>query len=247
MPSLGFCSTRKTSCHRVETARAIAHPTTPPPIITMLAWSINRSYPRKLAMRIDFVEEWFAFRKPRLRPIMHRIHRVPLFLVMIAPQRRSAVHPILIQRIEENVKRRQLLLVVVVIARNTRKRLEASLLRRFPAPHHLNNRVPAGNFDVFFAFARRARRAHLIVHTASRPNNRRITHASWNFPSQPRRRSRRRNISSLIHRHAWDRSCRRMRNYALRIRNLLFVMIENRRNVFFPFRAIDPRPPVHRR
>src|SRR5258708_25652579 len=44
MPSFGNCSTRKTSCQRPETARAMAQPTTPPPIIRMLAWSMHSEY-----------------------------------------------------------------------------------------------------------------------------------------------------------------------------------------------------------
>src|SRR5580704_11530744 len=123
MPSLGFCSTRKTSSHRLETARAIAQPTTPPPIIRMFAWSINPFYPRTLSVRIDFVEEWFAFRQTRLRSIVHSINRVLRLLVVIAPQRSRPVHSIFIQRIEENVKRRELFLVIVVVVRDARQRL----------------------------------------------------------------------------------------------------------------------------
>src|ERR1700687_1596346 len=41
MPSLGFCSTRKTSWERWETAWAMAQPITPPPMIRMLAWSMG--------------------------------------------------------------------------------------------------------------------------------------------------------------------------------------------------------------
>src|SRR5580700_8913038 len=106
MPSLGYCSTRKTSCQRAETARAMAHPTTPPPIIKMLAWSMDLFYAPTLSVRIDFVEKRFAFGKSRLRSVVHRINRVPLFLVMIAPQRSRTGHPVFIQRIKENVKRR---------------------------------------------------------------------------------------------------------------------------------------------
>src|ERR1700691_1527990 len=39
MPSRGICSTRNTSLQRRETARATAHPTTPPPMIKMFARS----------------------------------------------------------------------------------------------------------------------------------------------------------------------------------------------------------------
>src|SRR5208282_3573685 len=106
IPSLGFCSTRKTSPHRAETARAIAQPTTPPPIIRMFAWSMNLFYSLALSIRIDFVEERFALGKSRLRPVVNRVNRVPLFRVMVAPQRSRAVHAVLIQRIKENLKRR---------------------------------------------------------------------------------------------------------------------------------------------
>src|SRR5271163_324185 len=145
IPSLGFCSTRKTSSQRAETARAIAQPTTPPPTIRMFAWSMNLFYPRALSMCIDFVEEGLTFRQPRLRSIMHGINGVPLFFVVVAPQRSRAVHPVLIQRIKENVKRREFCLVVVVVVRDARQRFETSLLGRFSQPHHLYNRVPAAD------------------------------------------------------------------------------------------------------
>src|SRR6266403_989520 len=154
MPSFGNCSTRKTSCHFFETASAIAHPITPPPMIRIFAWSINPFFPCALSVSIDFIEKRFAFNEPRLRAVMHRVHRVLLFLVVIAPKRCRTVHAVLVQRVEENVKRRELLLVAVVIAGDARQRFKARLLGRFPAPHHFNNRVPAGNLDVFLAFPR---------------------------------------------------------------------------------------------
>ena len=40
MPSLGNCSTKNTSCQRRDTACATAQPTTPPPMIRILARSI---------------------------------------------------------------------------------------------------------------------------------------------------------------------------------------------------------------
>src|SRR4029077_13560011 len=159
MPSLGFCSTRKTSCQRAETARAIAQPTTPPPMIRMLAWSMNLFYPRALSVGIDLVEERLALRKPRLRAVMDGINRVLLFLIMIAPQRGRAVRAVFIQRVKENVKRRELFLVVIVIVCDQRQRFETRFFGRFPASHHLDDGVPARNLDIFFAFARRARRA----------------------------------------------------------------------------------------
>src|SRR5229473_515491 len=44
MPSFGNCSTRKTSCQRFDMALAMAQPITPPPMIRMLAWSMNSEY-----------------------------------------------------------------------------------------------------------------------------------------------------------------------------------------------------------
>src|SRR5207344_1863505 len=119
----------KTSSQRAETARAMAHPTTPPPIISMFAWSITLFYPRLLSIRIDFVEKWFALGKARLRSVMNRVNRVSLLRIMIAPKRRRSVRSIFVQRVKENVKCRQLFLVVVVVSRDARQRLQASLFR----------------------------------------------------------------------------------------------------------------------
>src|ERR1700683_2216647 len=43
MPSLGRASSRKMSAVVAESSQAIAHPTTPPPMITTLVWSISFS------------------------------------------------------------------------------------------------------------------------------------------------------------------------------------------------------------
>src|SRR5229473_717646 len=144
MPSLGNCSTRKTSCQRFETALAM-----PQPMIRMLAWSMNSFYPCALFMNIDFIEKRFAFDEARLRAIVNRIHRVLFFLVMIAPERGRAVDTVFVQRVEKNVKGREFLLVVVVISGDASKRLKTRLLRRLPVAHHFNDGVPAGNLDVF--------------------------------------------------------------------------------------------------
>src|SRR5271170_2913526 len=172
IPSLGFCSTRKTSSHRAETARAIAQPTTPPPMIRMFASSIAPFYPRKLSMRIDFVEERFAFRQPHLRAIVHCIHGVSRFLVMVAPQRCCSMHAVLIQCIKENVKRRELFLVVVVVVRDARQRLKTGILRRLSQPHHFDNSVSAADLDIFFALPGRAGSTDFIVHKAPCSDNR---------------------------------------------------------------------------
>src|SRR5690348_548471 len=118
IPSFGFCSTRKTSCQRAETALAIAQPTTPPPMIRILAWSMNLFYPGPLPVDIDFIEERFAFGKPRFRPVVHRVYGMLLFFIMVSPERCRSVRSILIQRIKENMERREFFLVVVVIVRD---------------------------------------------------------------------------------------------------------------------------------
>src|SRR5216684_3651447 len=167
IPSFGYCSTRNTSCQRFETALAIAQPITPPPIIRMLAWSINPFYSCALFMDIDFIEKRFAFDEARLCAVVNRIHRVLLFLVMIAPERGRAMEAIFVQSVEKNVKGREFSLVVFVVARDARHRFEARVGRRFALAHHFDNGVPAGNLDVFLALASRTRRAHFIVHAAT--------------------------------------------------------------------------------
>jgi hypothetical protein len=84
-------------------------------------------------MRIDFVEKRFALGKPRQRSVVHRIDRVLSFLVMVSPQRSRPVHPILIQCIKENMKRRKFLLVVVVIARDAQALRDKPPRAIFPA------------------------------------------------------------------------------------------------------------------
>src|SRR6266851_1734883 len=172
IPSLGNCSTRKTSCQRLETALAMAQPITPPPIIRMLAWSINPFYSCALFMDINFIEKRFAFDEARLRAIVNRIHRVLFFLVMIAPERGRAVDTVFVQRVEKNVKGREFSLVVFVVARDARHRFEARVCRRFALAHHFDDGMATGNLDVFLALARRTRRAHFIVHAATCANDR---------------------------------------------------------------------------
>src|SRR5271163_820150 len=247
MPSLGFCSTRKTSPHRAETARAIAQPTTPPPMMSMLAWSMIPFYPRVLSMRINFVEVGFAFDKARLRPVVNRINRMPFFFVMILPKRSSSMLAVFIQRVKENVKGRKFLLVAVVVVRDARERLKACILGRLSAPHHFHNRVPARDLDVLLAFSGRARGSHFVVHKAARANNGRIAHASWNLPRQSTRGGRRGDVSFFVHGHAGYRPRRRMRNRALGISDLFLVVAEDGRHLLFPFRAVNSRPPVDRR
>src|SRR5579871_3039350 len=190
MPTRGFCSSRNTSCHFCETARAIEHPITPPPIISMFAWSIatriiqfDRSENRQntnshrdrkpqaplcsalvsvrnswlggseLFVPANVVEERGAIHQLRLGPVVHRIRRMLGAIVRILPQRRRPVHAVLVDRVEENVKRAQLFLVVLVVVRDPRQRLKASILRRFPLAHLLDDRVPAADLDVLFAFS----------------------------------------------------------------------------------------------
>src|SRR5208282_3085232 len=80
IPSFGNCSTKKTSCQRLDTAAAIAQPTTPPPIITMLVSSMflqntTGEFRACLTFVPDFVKVSFARHQLRLCSVMHREHR----------------------------------------------------------------------------------------------------------------------------------------------------------------------------
>src|SRR5213082_2452269 len=77
-----------------------------------------------------------------------------------------------------------------------------------------------------------------IVHAAARPDNRRIPHAPGNFPRQAGSRGGCGNVAIRIDGHAWNRTGRRMCDYALGVRYLFFIAVENRRNMFFPLRRI---------
>ena len=83
-----------------------------------------------------------------------RIRRLFARLIAIPPQGSCAMHAILIDRVKINVKCREFFLVVLVVARNPRHRFQARIGWRFSLPHHFNNRMPAGNLDVFLALAR---------------------------------------------------------------------------------------------
>src|SRR5579864_3759466 len=141
MPNLGFCSTRNTSSHRCETACAIAHPITPPPMIKMLARSIKESRrPRVFRYVVtslghyfaflsasDLIEKRLALHKFRFTPVMHGVLRALPRFVSIAPQRSAAVHSILVERVKVDVKRPQFLLVVLVVVRHARHRFQAGV------------------------------------------------------------------------------------------------------------------------
>src|SRR5580692_9461170 len=258
IPSFGNCSTRNTSCHCCETSRAIAQPMTPPPIIKTFAWSINKRIKQKPqpmkasakefrfqdgrrhlpapALPANIIKQRRAILEPRLGPIMHGVRRAMASIIRMAPKRSSAVHAILVQGIEENVERCELLLVVPVIVRDAIQRLQARILRRHPLAHHFYDRVAAGDLNVLLALASRTRRSHLVVHAASRANNRRIPHAPWNFPRQPRSRRSRRDVPFFIDRHTRNSARRRMRNHPLRVSDLLLVTVKNGRHVLLPLR-----------
>src|SRR5229473_4151798 len=255
MPSFGFCSTRNTSSHRCETACAIAQPITPPPIIRMFAWSIKKRLflyfiTSLLLFRApNLIEIRLALHKLRLAAIMHRILRALARFISVAPQRSASVNAILVERVEIDVKCSQFLLVVFVVARDSRQRLQARVGRRFPLPHHLDDGVPARNLDIFLALAGRARRAHLIVRATPGTNNRRVSHAPWNFPRQTGSRGGRGNVSLFVDRHARNRARGGIGNHPLRVREKRLIfrrVLKNRGHLFLPFRAVNSRPPVER-
>src|SRR6267378_5316227 len=61
IPSLGNFSTRNTSCQRFDTALAMAHPMTPPPIIKMLAWSMKSEYRKYKEEKRKLLAQKFGF------------------------------------------------------------------------------------------------------------------------------------------------------------------------------------------
>src|SRR6267143_10286 len=286
MPSFGNCSTRKTSCQRFDTALAMAHPMTPPPIIKMLAWSMNSEYrkykeekrkllaqkfgfsiilvvyssvvsrkyleitsavcflsvtsvlsvnsvlsicptPSRLLVPTNCVKERRARHQPRLASVVHRVRSLFACFISIAPQRSRPVHPVLVDRVEVNVKRPELPLVVLVVARDAAHGFQAGVRRRLALAHHFDDGVPARNLDVLLALAGRACRPHFIVHAAARPNDRRVPHAPRNFPRQSGSRRRGGNVSVRIDGHARNRARRRMRDDAFRVRDLFFISVED--------------------
>ena len=107
--------------------------------------------------------------------------------------------------------------------------------------------MSAADFDVFLAFAGRARRTHLVVHIAARTDNRGISHASGYFPRKPGSRCGCRNITFSVHGHAGDCAGGRVRNDALGVSDLFLIAVKERGHMLFPFRRIDSGPPVERR
>src|SRR5882762_4110824 len=286
IPSLGNFSTRNTSCQRFDTALAMAHPMTPPPIIKMLAWSMNSEYrkykeekrkllagkfglpiilvvystvvsrkyfeivsavcfrsatsvlsvnsalsifpmPSRLLVPTNCVKERRARHQPRLASVMHRVRSLFACFIPIAPQRSGAMRPVLVDRVEVNVKRPELLLVVLVVACHSPHGFKAGVRRRFALAHHFDDGVPARNLDVLLALAGRACRPHFIVHAAARPNDRRVPHAPRNFPRQSGSRRRGGNVPVRINSHARNRTGGRMRDDAFGVRDLFFISVED--------------------
>src|SRR5713226_8456986 len=156
MPSFGYCSTRKMSCHLFETALAIAQPITPPPMIRMLAWSMKSEYrklreenSRSLARRIGRlkllrpyfqqlpqlliaahrVKKGITPNQPRLRPIVNGIGSLFVRFIAIAPERSRAVHTVFVDGIKIDMKSSQLFLVVFVIVRDAAHGFQARVRR----------------------------------------------------------------------------------------------------------------------
>src|ERR1700738_387956 len=88
MPSLGNCSTRKTSCHSRESASAIAQPRRPPPMMRMLVWSMGTDCSLKSLgfLAADFVEEGFAGHQASLGAVVNCIGSILRSFVAVAPQ-----------------------------------------------------------------------------------------------------------------------------------------------------------------
>ncbi len=159
---------------------------------------------------------------------MHGVRSLFARFISIAPKRSRPMRPVLVDRVKINVKRPQLFFVVLVVPCHAPHCFQARVRRRFSLPHHFDDRMPTRNLDVLLALSGRARRAHLIVHAASRPDDRRIPDAPRNFPRQSGSRRRCGNVPIRIHGHARNRARPRMRNHLLRVSDLLLIPIENR-------------------
>src|SRR5207249_6103407 len=146
----------------------------------------------------NFVEERLAGNKPRFAAVVDSIRSLFAGFVAVAPKRSGAVHSVFIDGVEVNVERAELLLVVLIVSRDASHGFETRVDGCFSLTHHFNNRVSAADFDVFLAFAGRARRTHLLVYIAARTDNRGISHASGYFPRKPGSRCGCRNITFSV-------------------------------------------------
>src|SRR5271167_3064292 len=112
MPNLGNCSIRKRSGQRRESASAMAQPTTPPPMIKMLTWSIPyaEDFCGTFTTRVltflmaDFIEESLARFEVRLGAVVHGKLSAFGGLVAIFPERGTAVFALFIQGVEIKVE-----------------------------------------------------------------------------------------------------------------------------------------------
>src|SRR5271167_1244788 len=128
MPTRGIASSRNTSGHFSARAIAAAQPTTPPPMMTTFAVSMDEftaaAHARRCNRRLPAsvvgngaLQQRSAGYEPGLGAVVHRI--VEFFAITIArPERRAAMLAVPVQRVEKEVEFLQPRLVKAVITHN---------------------------------------------------------------------------------------------------------------------------------
>ena len=156
-----------------------------------------------------------------------------------SPQNSASVQAILIKGVELYVEFGEARFVILEIVRDAAQRFLARVRGRHPLAHHFHDGVRAADADVFFAQARRAGRAHFVIHEISRADHRRIADAPRNFPRQPRRGRCAGNVAPGVHRQAVDSAGGRMiDNMEHRFHHgLLFGRIKKYGDLLFPVGA----------
>ena len=90
------------------------------------------------------------------------------------PQRNAGVGAVFAQDVVGHVDEAQLVHVAVVVADDALERVHAGFVRGHAVAHVLDDGVRACDFDVFFAAAGRAGRAHVLIGVAAGADDGRI-------------------------------------------------------------------------
>src|SRR5260370_32442513 len=138
-------------------------------------------------------------------------------VVRVLPKRSGAVDTVFAQRVKKDVEGGELLFVVVVVAGDAGHGFEAGVGGRHAFAHHFNDRVAAGDFDVFFAFAGGASSADFVIDAAARADDGGIAHAAGNLPGQAGRRGGGGDVALFVDGHAGNCAGGRMGDDALRV------------------------------
>src|SRR5438445_7843315 len=116
--------------------------------------------------------------------VVHRelAWRDPALPHCAAPQRCPGVFAVLAQRVKLQVEPRQLGHVAIEIPCDTLQSVQTRGLWVHSVAHVLDDRVRAGDANVFLAASGRTRRADILIDVQTRSDNRRIPYPSRDFP-----------------------------------------------------------------